>query len=165
MTPTIVFWPVDVRHDGICYGWSQPLVCVAGVLHGTSVSAGSGSPWRRFHQRVWNMQLSEAQDLLQAVLSSQQWQPFRKLCGMDPVILGTCAFDGPTRRGHVPHPSLDILQLKYARYEHPLQSAVDRMVDQDRPQSHILPSTRVEVVAFLFLGQTTNRCHSRGRRK
>jgi hypothetical protein len=40
MTPTVVFWPVDVRHDGVCYGWSQPMLCVAGVLQGKSVSVG-----------------------------------------------------------------------------------------------------------------------------
>ncbi|KAJ7641331.1 N-acetylglucosaminyl transferase component-domain-containing protein [Roridomyces roridus] len=28
-----VFWPDDVREEGLCYGWSTPTLCVAGVIH------------------------------------------------------------------------------------------------------------------------------------
>jgi hypothetical protein len=36
--PTTIFWPVDVRHSGFCYGWTTPCICVAGVLRAYSVS-------------------------------------------------------------------------------------------------------------------------------
>jgi hypothetical protein len=29
---TSVFWPSDVAWSGICYGWDNPELCVAGVL-------------------------------------------------------------------------------------------------------------------------------------
>ena len=33
MIANVILWPADVSaREGICYGWTRPLVCVAGVL-------------------------------------------------------------------------------------------------------------------------------------
>lgn len=31
-TATTVFWPIGIRKGGLCYGWVNPAICVAGVL-------------------------------------------------------------------------------------------------------------------------------------
>lgn len=30
-TSTTVFWPEDVKTPGICFGWDEPCICVAGT--------------------------------------------------------------------------------------------------------------------------------------
>jgi hypothetical protein len=32
-----IFWPIDVHTSGYCYGWTKPVLCVAGVLKSDSV--------------------------------------------------------------------------------------------------------------------------------
>jgi hypothetical protein len=32
-----VFWPIDVHSTGYCYGWTEPVLCVAGVVQTDSV--------------------------------------------------------------------------------------------------------------------------------
>lgn len=36
---TSCFWPSDITSDGYCYGWSEPVLCVAGILSSQSVGA------------------------------------------------------------------------------------------------------------------------------
>ncbi|KAF9466714.1 N-acetylglucosaminyl transferase component-domain-containing protein [Collybia nuda] len=69
--PTI-FWPDDVRQAGFCYGWVNPAICVSGTLQvGT---------------------LEDAQEKLRQLSHVPQWEQLVKLCGSEPIILGTCEF-------------------------------------------------------------------------
>ncbi|KDR71757.1 hypothetical protein GALMADRAFT_778543 [Galerina marginata CBS 339.88] len=74
-----VFWPKGSTKSGICYGWSKPAICVAGVLDGLLVgipSAGSVHEW---------------------ISRWPSWQAVKDSCGGHPVLLGTCTFDEESR--------------------------------------------------------------------
>lgn len=38
MSHAVVFWPIDIKQSGFCYGWLKPVLCVAGVFNADSVS-------------------------------------------------------------------------------------------------------------------------------
>ncbi|KAJ8585225.1 Gpi1-domain-containing protein, partial [Rhizopogon salebrosus TDB-379] len=84
---TSVFWPSDVAWSGICYGWDNPELCVAGVLVVEEV-----------------LQESHADTLLQHVARSTEGQALIKLCGV-PRVLGSCAFSSPMRTSY-PQPDV-----------------------------------------------------------
>ncbi|KAJ7809698.1 N-acetylglucosaminyl transferase component-domain-containing protein [Mycena olivaceomarginata] len=68
--PPTVFWPDDERTSGLCYGWTKPVLCVAGKirwLRSTAFQPGIG---------------------------------FHPSCGGNPVILGKCSFTRGNLREH-----------------------------------------------------------------
>ncbi|KAJ7652255.1 N-acetylglucosaminyl transferase component-domain-containing protein [Mycena rosella] len=62
--PPTVFWPEDVRDSGSFYGWTEPALCVAGVIQGLSAQ--------------------EAETTLASLPSSAQWSALTGQCGGDP---------------------------------------------------------------------------------
>ncbi|KAJ7112892.1 N-acetylglucosaminyl transferase component-domain-containing protein [Mycena epipterygia] len=77
--PPTVFWPEDVRWGGFCYGWTEPALCVAGVIQETSSQ--------------------EAETTLASLHGSRVLES----CGGDLVVLGECKFGAGNR-----HPSLEL---------------------------------------------------------
>ncbi|TBU25742.1 N-acetylglucosaminyl transferase component-domain-containing protein [Dichomitus squalens] len=67
----VVLWPADLTDlEGICYGWKQPLVCVAGVI-ATTDSA-------------------EAERMVTLASLRSEWSAVRQMFSSDPVVLGHC---------------------------------------------------------------------------
>ncbi|GBE83546.1 N-acetylglucosaminyl-phosphatidylinositol biosynthetic protein [Sparassis crispa] len=71
-SPGPIFWPAHVDYDGYCYGWCQPLVCIAGVLQATS----------REHAEI----------LLNDAIQSDEWQIAKEASSPEPAIVGRCYF-------------------------------------------------------------------------
>ncbi|TFK35817.1 N-acetylglucosaminyl transferase component-domain-containing protein [Crucibulum laeve] len=79
---TTVFWPVDIQCGGYVYGWTEPVLCVAGVL-GDVVGDEKG-----------------ASHTLHSLRSLPQWDTLIRSCGREPVILGVCEFEhNATKKG------------------------------------------------------------------
>ncbi|KAJ7652257.1 N-acetylglucosaminyl transferase component-domain-containing protein, partial [Mycena rosella] len=76
----------DVRDSGFCYGWTAPVLCVAGIIRGVS---------------------EEAEIALAELHSSAQWSALTDSCGGDPVILGKCVFERGKR-----HPALELAGIR-----------------------------------------------------
>jgi hypothetical protein len=53
-TTTTVFWPDDVYAAGICYGWSEPCICIAGVL-----PTKTPRPWILYAKLILNGRILE----------------------------------------------------------------------------------------------------------
>ncbi|KAJ6539628.1 hypothetical protein B0H19DRAFT_367512 [Mycena capillaripes] len=81
-----VFWPDDERTSGFCYGWTEPVLCVAGVVQ----------------------QISEAENMLASLNGQSGWSRLAVSCGKTPVILGRCSFD---QGNHRQYPSLKLKLL------------------------------------------------------
>ncbi|KAJ6589200.1 hypothetical protein B0H19DRAFT_1103259 [Mycena capillaripes] len=81
MRPTI-FWPDDERGSGLCYGWTEPIFCIAGVIQ----------------------EISEAENTLASLEGQPQWLKLSVSCGGNPVILGRCWFD----RRDYQYPTLEL---------------------------------------------------------
>lgn len=99
-TTRSVFWPDNCTKGHICYGWMSPVICVAGILQ-VSVHCFPISCISHFilMQGLYKQDsLTNAGDaLLSEALfnSSDLWNPLKKSCGgNDPILLGTCEFDG-----------------------------------------------------------------------
>lgn len=93
-----VFWPDNCTKGRVCYGWMSPAICVAGVLQ-VSVHCFPMSYISHFILMQDKQDSStNARDALlsEALLnSSDLWNPIKKSCGgSDPILLGTCEFDG-----------------------------------------------------------------------
>ncbi|CCM05623.1 uncharacterized protein FIBRA_07852 [Fibroporia radiculosa] len=71
--PKSVLWPTHVFSDGYFYGWTSPLICVAGIIQAET------------------KQIAEAN--LHSVVASPEWGELSGRCGCHPVILGFCSFD------------------------------------------------------------------------
>ncbi|KAJ6465083.1 N-acetylglucosaminyl transferase component-domain-containing protein [Mycena vitilis] len=82
-----VFWPDDERASGLCYGWTKPVLCVAGVIQETS----------------------DAESALASLDGHIEWSRLAKSCGSNPVILGTCRFTLGNGR---PHLSLELTGIE-----------------------------------------------------
>ncbi|KAI0922868.1 hypothetical protein AcV5_009737 [Taiwanofungus camphoratus] len=84
-TSLVVFWPIDIACSGFCYGWTSPIICVAGVLQGYS--------------------RGDAEVLLTSISSSGDWDVLRNR----PRILGLCEFaENKNVNGGLPNPSLQL---------------------------------------------------------
>ncbi|KAJ7805273.1 N-acetylglucosaminyl transferase component-domain-containing protein [Mycena leptocephala] len=85
MPPLTVFWPDDERSSGYCYGWTEPVLCVAGVI---------------------SVESQEAENTLASLDGHSEWARLSELCGGNPVILGKCSFE---RGNHRQHPEYTII--------------------------------------------------------
>ncbi|KAI0767286.1 N-acetylglucosaminyl transferase component-domain-containing protein [Fomes fomentarius] len=74
MKTTVVLWPTDLStQQGVCYGWTKPLICVAGMVP--------------ISERL------EAEVLLQSAIAQPAWNGLRAMFSSDPTILGYCTLD------------------------------------------------------------------------
>ncbi|KAJ7256791.1 hypothetical protein B0H12DRAFT_483784 [Mycena haematopus] len=78
--PPTVFWPDDEQVPGFCYGWTQPVLCVAGVLQ--------------------ELLSQEAENTLASLDNNSDWTRLSSFCGGKPVILGKCSFNQGNGREH-----------------------------------------------------------------
>ncbi|RDX42865.1 Gpi1-domain-containing protein [Lentinus brumalis] len=73
---TVVIWPSDVSTcEGICYGWTGPLTCVAGVIP----ELASNNPGI----------------ILESAITDPQWRSVRHMFSGDPQILGRYTKEAP----------------------------------------------------------------------
>ncbi|KAI0725091.1 Gpi1-domain-containing protein [Fomitopsis betulina] len=136
-----VFWPIDVKKDGFCYGWEEPLPCVAGVLLVDSYEA--------------------AQRLLSDISTTQAWRELRMEVGVDfPTVLGRCCVAPrsaePGIKWHtqtsdpdgVSHTRVGRMRQEYILYKRPNRSSMQfysfdsRMLDILPSQTTKEPSSR-----------------------
>ena len=98
-TTRSVFWPDNCTKGRVCYGWMSPAICIAGVLQVSDhcfpmscinhVILMQGDFYRQDSlTNAGDALLSEALST-----SSDLWNPVKKSCGGDPILLGTCEFD------------------------------------------------------------------------
>ncbi|KAH0580379.1 hypothetical protein H2248_001880 [Termitomyces sp. 'cryptogamus'] len=127
-----VFWPIDVKRSGFCYGWNAPSVCIAGVLE---LSAEQ-----------------EAKEALKKALHcSIQWRYITESCGSEPVILGKCVFGVESVRSKRPTPFLqlrncgDYTLIYYCRH----QSNTLRFHTLDIPKHNVPSRETVAGSAYL----------------
>ncbi|KAF8646007.1 hypothetical protein AX16_007433 [Volvariella volvacea WC 439] len=71
--PTTIFWPKHLVANGFCYGWSQPVVCVAAVLPLDTEQ--------------------EAEGALSRLINTPRWHIASRIGAGSLQVLGTCAFD------------------------------------------------------------------------
>ncbi|KAI0363975.1 Gpi1-domain-containing protein [Pilatotrama ljubarskyi] len=66
-------WPADLPpSEGICYGWTRPLLLVAGIIPGDQSEE------------------QMAEDLIAAAVGHPQWQAVRDMFSSDPTVIGYC---------------------------------------------------------------------------
>lgn len=109
LMPTI-FWPLDVKDSGFCYGWLSPAVCVAGVIQKDTVSLQFFS--YEEGPVTDSIQEEAAETSLRAFCTSPQWRHSVQACGNDPTILGKCTFERTRGLRQVPVPSLAFEGIK-----------------------------------------------------
>ncbi|KAJ6468427.1 N-acetylglucosaminyl transferase component-domain-containing protein [Mycena sanguinolenta] len=83
--PLTVFWPDDERGSGFCYGWTHPVLCVAGVMQQPSAQ--------------------EAENALTSLDKVPDWTRLSLSWGGKPVIIGKCSFNQADRHEN---PSLEL---------------------------------------------------------
>ncbi|KZT19039.1 Gpi1-domain-containing protein [Neolentinus lepideus HHB14362 ss-1] len=67
---TQILWPIDLKSEGFIYGWTSPVLCIAGVLDvGTR---------------------DEAENCLQCFIKSDYGNKIQVTCSRDPIVLGRC---------------------------------------------------------------------------
>ncbi|KAI0672228.1 N-acetylglucosaminyl transferase component-domain-containing protein [Trametes maxima] len=75
MKTTTVLWPSDLSPcEGICYGWTQPLLLVAGVVPDTDEE----------------YELARVQRLVASAAASRQWKVSQDVFTTSPTIIGRC---------------------------------------------------------------------------
>jgi phosphatidylinositol glycan class Q protein len=98
-TSPSVFWPKGCTKDGMCYGWLNPAICVAGVFE-VSCHLFQNLYIPRSWTCVFQDSVAEqnANALLTAALArSTIWKPLKKCCGGKPTLIGRCWFEGNHR--------------------------------------------------------------------
>ncbi|KAF7334402.1 N-acetylglucosaminyl-phosphatidylinositol biosynthetic protein gpi1 [Mycena venus] len=129
MPPPTVFWPDDERSSGLCYGWTEPVLCVAGVIH----------------------DISEAEKTLGSLDSSAEWTRLSPSCGGKPVVLGKCRFN---QRNSREPPSLELTGLKSEIYtviyyhRHPVTSLRFYSLETVEPEAEISTNQKARNAAF-----------------
>ncbi|KAJ3558627.1 hypothetical protein NM688_g808 [Phlebia brevispora] len=78
-----VLWPENVRSSGFIYGWSSPLICVAGVLD--------------FPSRA------EADLALHSAIALDRLSRIKDFCGSNPTIIGHCTLSDEGDAKSQPH--------------------------------------------------------------
>jgi len=93
-SPTSLFWPIDVKYSGYCYGWTEPVLCVAGVAQVDSVR--SLTPRLALISHL--SKVTDANQLLNTIRGDTS---FAKYCGSEPAIIGSCQFQKTARNNVV----------------------------------------------------------------
>ncbi|KAI0753342.1 N-acetylglucosaminyl transferase component-domain-containing protein [Daedaleopsis nitida] len=133
MKASIVLWPTDLSPEhGICYGWSQPLLCVAGIL-------------------PLSEQL-EADLAISSAIAHPKWAAVRGMFSSDPHALGYCT---QAARNHDPRIAIfpgvkSAENLQYVLYRRHRRQSM-RFYSFNFSELDILPQHEVAELATLGL--------------
>lgn len=88
---TVVLWPSDVSTcEGICYGWTGPLTCVAGVIPELASNVCARQTTEAHADLSQNPGI-----ILESAITDPQWRSVRHMFSGDPQILGRYTKEAP----------------------------------------------------------------------